>query len=52
MKPGVLQNDHKHTLIVHLADYSELLHLALEGEDVSTDDRLIYLGHLAMRAHM
>lgn len=44
--------DYKHTLLINLADYTELLHLALEGKGISADDRQIYLGHLAMCARI
>jgi len=42
----------KHDLLLNLADYTNLLHLALEGDDVPTNDRMIYLGHLAMCARI
>lgn len=48
----MIMNGYKHTLLINLADYTELIHLALEGNDVSADDRLIYLGHLAMCARI
>ena len=38
----------KHNLLLNLADYTDVVHLALEGKDLDFDDRIWYLGHLAM----
>src|SRR5947208_2024542 len=38
----------KHSLLLSLADYTATIHLALERNDLDFDDRLWYLGHLAM----
>jgi len=38
----------KHNLLLNLADYTAIIDLALEGKDLDMDDRLWYLGHLAM----
>lgn len=45
-------NPAKETLLLHLADYTETIHLALEGSNVHADHRMIYLGHLAMCARI
>src|SRR5437016_2716752 len=42
----------RHDLLISLADYTAAIHLALEGKDLSTDERLTYLGHLAMCARV
>lgn len=38
----------KHNLLIDLADYTATIDLALEGKDLDFDERLWYLGHLAM----
>ena len=40
----------KEELLLTLADHTDTMHLALEG--ASQNDRLIYLGHLAMCARI
>ncbi len=46
MKREVTEN-----LLLNLADHAQILHLALEGPNFRNfDQRLIYLGHLAMCA--
>jgi len=42
----------KHNLLLDLADYSATIDLALKGKDLDVDDRLWYLGHLAMCARI
>ncbi len=42
----------KHSLLLNLADYSETIHLALEGVNLDLDERMFYLGHLAMCARI
>ena len=42
----------RHNLLLNLADYTDTLHLALEGKDLNVDERLTYLGHLAMCARI
>jgi len=38
----------KHNLLLNLADYTAVIDVALEGEGLDLDDRLWYLGPLAM----
>ena len=45
-------NEERESLLIHLADYADILHRALEGKDGNFDERLIYLGHLAMCARI
>ncbi|MGF1690703.1 hypothetical protein [Photobacterium kagoshimensis] len=42
----------KEYILCNLADLTEVLHLALEGNDVDASHREIYLGHLAMCARL
>jgi len=42
----------KENLLLNLADYTDMMHEAFEGKDLTQDERLIYLGHLAMCARM
>lgn len=39
-------------VLLSIADHANVMHLALEGKDLSFDDRLRYLGHLAMCARL
>jgi hypothetical protein len=43
-------NELKHNLLLHLADHTQVMDLAFEGNDLDFDERLRYLGHLAMCA--
>ncbi len=45
--------DHlKQNILMNLADYIQTIHFALEGENLDFDERLFYLGHLAMCARL
>lgn len=35
-----------------IADHNEVMHRALEGKNLPFDERIIYLGHLGMRARL
>jgi len=45
-------NEAQQSFLIDLAEYADVLHLALEGKDRNFDERLIYLGHLAMCARI
>lgn len=45
-------NQEKSWVLINLSDFTGLLDQALEGEDLSFDDRLFYLGHLATCARL
>lgn len=40
------------TILLGLADHTEVIHQALEGKNLTFEDRMIYLGHLAMCARI
>lgn len=42
----------KENILMDLADYSQIIDLALKGENLDFDERLFYLGHLAMCARI
>ena len=35
----------KENILMDLADYSQIIDLALEGESLDFDERLFYIGH-------
>ena len=45
-------DDLKENILMDLADYAQIMDLALEGQDLDFDERLFYLGHLAMCARL
>lgn len=45
-------NQEKSWVLTNLSDFTGLLDQALEGEGLSFDDRLFYLGHLATCARL
>lgn len=45
-------NATQHQVLLRIADHADVMHLALEGGNMSFDDRLRYLGHLAMCARL
>lgn len=42
----------KENILMDLADYCQIIDLALEGENLDFDERLFYLGNLAMCARL
>jgi hypothetical protein len=45
--------DHlKQNILMNLADYTQTIEFALEGDNLDFDERLFYLGHLAMCARL
>ncbi len=42
----------KRNLLANLADYTNAIHIVFEGRDHNFDERLVYLGHLAMCARI
>ena len=48
-----MNGDPKKWVLLNLADQVEVLHLALEGKNLTNpDERMIYLGHLAQCARL
>jgi hypothetical protein len=42
----------KESVLISLSDHTEVIHQALEGKNLSFEERMIYLGHLGMCARL